>query len=313
MDYLVVLGQVMLFRDVLLALSVVVIWGLNFIFVQFALTDMSPLLLSALRFVLVSFPAVFFIPFPKAPWMLVAAYGLCMFAIQFTLIFCAYTVGMTPGMASLLMQTQVFFTLLLAAAVLGEFPNFFQMVAMLLALAGISLVAAHLHDADLSWVGLFMVLGSAASWAIGNLVTRKLKGVAIFSLVVWGSVFALIPLALLCFWQDGLAGISQQIASLHLYAFVALLYIVFASTWYGYTIWNRLLSRYAVSSVVPFTLLVPVVGMLSSALILGETLYAWKIEAAILVVSALLLNVFSSRWMGYITQEGSPTGASSRS
>lgn len=303
----------MLFRDVLLALSVVVVWGLNFIFVQFALTDMSPLLLSALRFVLVSVPAVFFIPFPKAPWAWVAVYGLCMFAIQFTLIFCAYTVGMTPGMASLLMQTQVFFTLLLAAAVLGEFPNIFQLVALLLALAGISLVAAHLHDADLSWMGLFMVLGSAASWAIGNLVTRKLKGVAIFSLVVWGSVFAFIPLAFLCLWYEDLSSIGSQIVGLHLYSVLALLYIVFASTWYGYTIWNRLISRYPVSSVVPFTLLVPVVGMLSSALILDETLYVWKMEAAVLVIAALMLNVFSTRWMGYITEEGSANEASSRS
>lgn len=306
------LGQIMQFRDLLLALSVVVIWGLNFIFVQFALYDMSPLLLSALRFVLVSIPAVFFIPFPKAPWTWVAAYGLCMFAIQFTLIFCAYTVGMTPGMASLLMQTQVFFTLLLAAAVLGEFPNFFQIVALLLALAGIGLVAAHLHDAELSWLGLFMVLGSAASWAVGNLITRKLKNVAFFSLVVWGSLFALLPLALVCFWFEGSTSIANQMHSLHWSSFFSLLYIVFASSWYGYTIWNRLLSRYPVSTVVPFTLLVPVVGMLSSALILGETLFLWKIEAAVLVVGALVLNVFSTRWIGYFSEEDtSPSRASS--
>ncbi len=279
----------------LLTMLVVVIWGLNFIFVKLGLGELSPLLLCAVRFFLASIPAVFFIKPPAGvPFKTIALYGLVMFALQFALVFMGMDVGMTPGMASLIMQIQVFFSMFFATIFLGEQLNVGQIVGALVAFMGIGVVAMH-FDADVSLLGFIMILGAAATWGVGNLITKKIKTNSFVAVIVWGSFVACFPMFLLSLLFEGPQQLVTSYHQLTWKGIGSLLYIVYASTWVGYGIWNWLLGRYPVGMIVPFTLLVPVVGMLGSILLLGEPFQLWKLVSGLLVISGLCINILSPR------------------
>ena len=284
------------FTHVLLALLVVVIWGVNFIFVALGLHEFSPLLLCALRFLLASVPAIFFIKPPAAPFKIVALYGLVMFALQFAFLFIGMHVGMTPGMASLIMQVQVFFSMLFAAIMLGEKPSGWQMLGALIAFMGIALVALH-RDESISLLGFVCILLAAATWGVGNLITKKIHKINMISLVVWGCFVACIPMFILSLLLEGPESMVYSYYHLSFVGVTAVLYIVCISTWVGYGIWNWLISRYSVGMIVPFTLLVPIIGIASSVAILGEPFQRWKLISGLLVMSGLYINVMSSRWI----------------
>ncbi|CEG58674.1 EamA family transporter [Legionella fallonii] len=279
----------------LLTLLVVVIWGLNFIFVKLGLGELSPLLLCAVRFFLASIPAVFFIKPPAGvPFKIIALYGLVMFALQFAFVFMGMSAGMTPGMASLIMQVQVFFSMFFAVIFLGEQLNISQIVGALVAFMGIGVVALH-FDADVSLLGFIMILAAAATWGVGNLITKKIKTNNFVAVIVWGSFVACFPMLLLSLLFEGPQQIAASYNQLTWTGIGSLCYIVYASTWVGYGIWNWLLGRYPVGMIVPFTLLVPVVGMLSSILLLGEPFQLWKLVSGLLVISGLCINILSPR------------------
>ena len=280
---------------ILLTLLVAVIWGLNFIFVKLGLEEISPLLLCALRFFLASIPAVFFIKPPAAPFKIVALYGLVMFALQFALVFMGVHAGMTPGMASLLMQVQVFFSMFFAVLFLGEQPSISQVVGALVAFIGIGLVAMHL-DTNVSLLGFILILAAAATWGIGNLITKKINTTNFIAVIVWGSLVACLPMFVLSLIFEGPERIVASYNHLTWQGIGSLLYIVYVSTWIGYGIWNWLLGHYSVGMIVPFTLLVPVVGILSSVLLLGEPFQLWKLNAGLLVISGLCINILSPRF-----------------
>lgn len=282
------------FSHILLALTVVVIWGVNFLFVKIGLDSFSPLLLCALRFILASIPAIFFIKPPAVPFRMIAMYGLVMFALQFTLLFIGMHVGMTPGMASLIMQVQVFFSLFFAAFWLGEQPEKWQIIGALVSFSGIALVAMH-FDSNMSFLGFLFILAAAATWGAGNLITKKIKHVNMIALVIWGSLVASVPLSILALVIDGPTNIINSFTHLSWQGTSALFYIVYASTWIGYGLWNWLISRYAVSTIVPFTLLVPVVGVFSSVVVLHEPFDLWKLIAGLLVIAGLCINLLSNR------------------
>lgn len=277
-----------------LALLVVVIWGLNFLFVKLALHEISPLFLCVLRFVLASIPAIFFIKLPAVPFRVILSYGLIMFALQFSFLFVGMHVGMTPGMGSIIMQTQVFFSMFFAALFLGEKASIWQVFGALISFTGIGIVAMH-FDKNVSLLGFGCILAAAAIWGFGNLITKRNHHVNMIALVVWGSFVAWIPLLLLSLLVEGPRTIMHTFQHLTWQSVGSLFYIVYASTWVGYGVWNWLVSRYPVGMVVPFTLLVPVVGVLSSVLLLDEPFYLWKLVAGLLVISGLFINLFGAR------------------
>lgn len=277
-----------------ITLCVVCIWGVNFLFVKIGLEELPPLLLCSLRFLMASIPVIFFVKPPRGHFRDIISYGLLMFALQFSLFFIGMFAGMTPGMASLLMQIQVFFSMFFAALILKERPKKGQVLGALVAFSGIGIVALH-FDKDISAIGFFCIMGSAATWGLGNLVGKKIARLNMSTVVVWGSFTASIPLTFAALIFDGVAGISQSLHHISARGFIALLYIVVMSTWMGYGLWNWLLGRYPVTTIVPFTLLVPVVGMLTSVLFYHEILTSWKIASILLVVSGLVINILSTR------------------
>lgn len=282
----------------LLALLVVLVWGMNFLFVSFGLTEIPPLLLCALRFLLASVPAIFFIKAPSASFRIIAIYGLVMFALQFALLFLGMSMGMPAGVASILLQVQVFFSMFFAVVFLDEQPNLGQILGALVSFSGIALVAMH-FDSDVSLAGFLFILAAAATWGIGNLITKQIKGGTTsntMALIVWGSFIACLPMFIISLLIEGPASFVATMAHITWKGVGSLFYIVFASTWIGYGVWNWLIARYPVGMIAPFALLVPVVAMLSSVLFLGESFQLWKLVAGLLVIGGLCINILGSRF-----------------
>lgn len=289
-----ILGATMTLLHIFLALIVVLVWGLNFLFVKLGLQEIPPLLLVALRFFVSSIPAIFFVRLPKESFKLIATYGLVMFGLQFALIFMGMYAGMTPGMASIIVQVQVFFSMLFATILLGEKPYVWQVAGALVSFAGIALVAFH-FDKNVSLIGFICILAAAATWGYGNLITKKARNINMMALVVWGSFVACVPMFVLSLIFEGPAQIVTTFTHITWSGIIAVLYIVYVSTWIGYGVWNWLLTRHTIAEVAPFTLLVPIVALICSALLLGEPLYPWKLDAGVLVLAGLCINLLGAR------------------
>jgi O-acetylserine/cysteine efflux transporter len=220
-----------------------------------------------------------------------------MFAMQFSLMFLGIKAGMTPGLASILIQVQIFFSMLFVALFLNEKPTIIQIIGAVISFIGIGVVALHFDNQTVSLPGFLFIIGAAAAWGLGNLVTKKMTKVNMIELVVWGSFVACFPLLILSFIFEGRDNIVYSMEHISWLGIISILYIVYASTWIGYGFWSHLITHYPVGSVVPFTLLVPIFAMLSSAVILDEPLYLWKITAGILVLAGLCINLFGSKFL----------------
>lgn len=277
-----------------LALLVVVVWGLNWVVIQIGLDEIPPLLLAAARFFLTSLPAIFFIKRPAAPLRIVVLYGLVMFALQFGLLFMGMYAGVTPGLASVLIQLHVFITILFGVIFFGEKVHLWQVIGALVAFSGIALVAMNLGG-SLTLTGFLLVIGAAVSWGIGNLLSKKIGKINVVSLVVWSSLIAWPPLLLASFIIEGSDQIMNSFHHLTWLSGSAVLYITYLSTLLAFGLWSWLLHHHPLGSVAPFTLLVPVLAILSSALVLGEQLQSWKIIAAALVIVGLCINLLGPR------------------
>jgi O-acetylserine/cysteine efflux transporter len=281
-------------KDLLLALLVIVVWGLNFVVIKVGLHGMPPMLMGALRFMLAAFPAILFVRRPQVPlrWML--AYGMTISLGQFAFLFYAMYVGMPAGLASLVLQSQAFFTLFFAALFLGERLRGSNLFGLLVAASGLLLIGLQGGQA-MTLAGFALTIAAASMWALGNVVTRRLGKVNLVGLVVWGSLIPPLPFLALSLWLEGPELISQSLRSLSLDSLLVLAYLAFGATILGYGLWSRLLSLYPASQVAPFSLLVPVVGISSSALLLGERLGGLQMVGAALVMAGLLINVWGGR------------------
>jgi O-acetylserine/cysteine efflux transporter len=277
-------------RHALLALAVVAIWGTNFVVIKVALAHLPPLTFAALRFTFAFLPAAFFLKRPPVPWRNLAAYGILIGLGQFGVLYIAINGFISPGLASLVVQTQVFFTIGLSMWLSGERVRLFQIAALGLATIGLGVILIH-TDATTTPIGLAMVLFAAMSWSLGNLVQRASPGVSSLSYVVWASLFSIPPLVLLSFAIEGWPAMRDGIARADLMTWTAVLWQSAGNTLFGYVAWGFLLARYPAATVTPWALLVPVFGMGASALLLAEPLPVWKIAAAVLVIGGLAINI----------------------
>jgi O-acetylserine/cysteine efflux transporter len=277
-------------KDLLLALVVIIVWGLNFVVIKIGLHDMPPMLLGALRFMLAAFPAILFVRRPQIPLRWLLLYGLTISLGQFAFLFYAMSVGMPAGLASLVLQSQAFFTLLFAALFLGERLRMANLFGLWVAAAGLLLIGLQ-GDRLMTMAGFFLTIGAASMWALGNIVTRRLGKVNLVGLVVWGSLVPPLPFLALSWLLEGPEAIEAALRGISLDSILVLIYLAFGATILGYGLWSRLLSRYPASQVAPFSLLVPVVGLTSSALLLDERLGPLQVLGALLVMLGLLINV----------------------
>ncbi|MDG9930308.1 MULTISPECIES: EamA family transporter [unclassified Pseudomonas] len=280
-------------KDLLLALVVIVAWGLNFVVIRVGLDSLPPMLLGALRFVLAALP-VFLVRRPNLPWRWLIAYGATISLGQFVFLFEAMANGMPAGLASLVLQSQAFFTLAFAALFLGERMRGASVLGLLIAGGGLLLIGLQTGHST-SLLGIVLTLVAASMWAMGNVLTRKFGKINLMGLVIWGSLIPPVPFFLLSLWLEGPQRIEQALLNIGTSSILALLYLALIATLLGYGLWSRLLSRYPAGQVAPFSLLVPVVGLSSSAWLLGERLSTLQWVGAGLVMLGLLVNVFGGR------------------
>lgn len=274
----------------LLALAVVAVWGTNFVVIRVALDDLPPLLFAALRFTLAFLPAAFFIRRPTVRWQTLATYGVLIGFGQFGLLYIAMRGDISPGLASLVVQAQVFFTIGLAMYFARERLRAFQVAALLLATVGIGVILAH-TDGSTTPLGLGLVLVAAMSWAIGNHVARTSGITDMLGFVVWSSLFAVPPLVIGSLLFEGPASIAAALSAADSATWAAVLWQSVGNTLFGYAAWGWLLARHPAATITPSALLVPVFGMTSSAILLGEALPGWKLLAAALVLGGLAVNI----------------------
>ena len=274
----------------LLAIAVMAVWGSNFVIIKVALEHLPPLLLAALRFTAVFLPAAFFLKRPAASWANLAAYGILIGAGQFGALFIALRADVTPGLASLIMQTQVFFTIGLSMWLTGERLRAVQVASLLLAVAGIAVILTH-TDGSITLLGLGLLLVAALSWSGGNMVSRAAGKVDMLAYVVWSSLFAVPPLVVLAFVFEGPTAIADGLRNADAVTWAAVVWQAVGNAMFGYGIWGWMLARYPAATVAPLSLLVPVFGMTASAVFLGEPMQDWKLVAAALVMSGLALGI----------------------
>ncbi|MGV8970114.1 MAG: EamA family transporter [Microbacteriaceae bacterium] len=281
-------------KHTLLALLVVAIWGLNFVVIDEGLGGVPPLVFLALRFILVALPAVFFIKPPAIGWKSILLIGAFLSLGQFTLLYVALALGMPPGLASLLLQTQILFTVVISAVFLRERPTRKQLIGTMVGMLGLAVVVVG-HSSESPWLPLVVTLAAALSWAIGNVLTRRAKAASGLSLVVWSGLVVPLPSLALAMVVDSPAVVVNSITHLSLVAILSTFYTAVAASLIGYGIWNTLLAQYPTSAVVPFTLLVPVVGIAAAWAVQGEVPAVTELVGGTIMLAGLATAVIQRK------------------
>jgi len=284
--------------DSLSAMAIVLIWGSNFVVMKLGLQEIGPMLLGALRFGAASLPLLLLVSRPELPWRYVAGYGLAQGLGQFGFLFLGLSLGVPAGIASMAMQTQTFFTAMLAAWLLHEPTRASQWLGLLIAAAGLALIAVGggAGSGHVPLVGLLLCLAGAAMWAVSNIVARQAQRhnprYDALSLVVWGSAAPVLPFVLLAGWQDGWAATGGSLLRMSWRAVGAVAYLALVATVLAYSLWARLLKRHPAGKVAPLSLLVPVVGLYAAWLVFDEQLTALQWLGVAIVGLGLVLNNF---------------------
>ncbi|GHE96729.1 membrane protein [Streptomyces spiralis] len=273
----------------LLAVLVTAVWGVNFTVIEVGLGHFPPLLFSALRFLAAALPAVLFVGRPKVAWKWIVAVGLVLGVAKFGLLFVGMDAGMPAGLSSLVLQIQAVFTALFAFAALGERPTRLRLVGMGVALAGIAVAAV--DEGTSGPLGAFaLVIAAAACWGASNVLTRKAAPPDALNFMVWVSTVPVLPLLGLSLLTEGPARDLAALRALDWQGAATVLYVAWVTTVFGFGAWGWLLRRHPASTVAPFSLLVPVFGMSSAGLFLGEPVTGLRWCAAALLVGGVALT-----------------------
>jgi O-acetylserine/cysteine efflux transporter len=289
-------------RDLLSALLVILIWGTNFVAMKIGLRNLTPFQMGAARYIFAVLPLIIFIRPPKLPPKWIIAYGLSQGVGQFGLLFLSLKIGMSASLASVILQTQVFFTAIFGFVLLKEHASRALLAGLLLAAVGLGCFAvnffASAHATDITPAGFALCLTGAAMWAVSNIVVRRAQQATpefdVISFMVWCSLVPILPFILLSLAFDPPATRWQWLAA-PFTTWVAVAYLGWMATILGYAMWTRLLKRYPVNRVAPFSLGVPVAGITSGMLLLDDTINRWQWAGIALIVASLVCTMFGGR------------------
>jgi O-acetylserine/cysteine efflux transporter len=304
-------------RDLLLVLAVVTIWGFTFVPMRWALDTVPPFALAALRFLFAAVPAIFFIRRPKVSWRTLVAYGFAIGVLQFGLLFLGMKLGMPAGLSSLVIQVQVFFTIGLAAWWLHDRLSIHSLIGAAIAAVGIVLLAWHklALGATATFAGFLLVIAAALAWAVGNVIAKRAAGLPqvegearvranldMLGLVVWSSLTAPLPLVLASWLFEGGPAAWDAVVRMDWRIWACVLFMSYFATLFALVSWNALLHRYPTAVIAPFALLIPVSGLVSGALFLGEDLAPLQYAGAALVLVGLVWNVFGAQARAWLAE-----------
>ncbi|OHD80726.1 MAG: hypothetical protein A3J97_05850 [Spirochaetes bacterium RIFOXYC1_FULL_54_7] len=282
------------------AFLIAAIWGFNFVVIKVGVAGVPPLMLASLRFLFCVFPAIFWVRKPAASWKSLAAYGLFLGVVEFGFLFTAIKLGAPAGLSSLILQAQAFFTALLAGFALKERIKIQSILGMIISGAGLVLLALPQSTASaaiqassgLSLPLFMMLMAAALGWAAANVIARTMPSSSGLSVMVWSSIFSPIPLAGLSLLVEGPQSIARAFADLSWLSVAALAYLVIMSTLIGYGLWNKLIMQFGAGRIAPFSLLVPIFGLASASIFLGERFTVLDSVAALLILGGLMIHAF---------------------
>lgn len=282
-----------------LAFLIVAVWGTNFVVIKAGLRELPPFLFAALRFLACAVPFLLFVRRPRVAWRWLVLSGLALGPWQFGLLFYAMRADISPGMASLVIQVQVFFTITLSMWIFGERTRPVTWVGTAISAAGLAVIGFHL-DATITATGVAIVVVAAMGWAVANIVVKRAaresrEPFSMVGFMVWSSIFAVPPLVLMSLAFEGWPAFSGALATAGAGAWAAVAWQAVGNTLFGYAAWNWLLTRYDAAVIAPYALLIPIFGMGSSALLLGEALPPWKLVAAAMVLGGITLITLAGR------------------
>ena len=289
----------------LLALFIAAIWGFNFVVIKVGVAEVPPLLLTGLRFLFAALPAIFFVPKPKAAWQYVAAFGFLLGVVKFGMLFVSIKIGLSASLASLVMQLQVFFTIVFAAVLLGERSKRIQIVGGLIAFSGIAIIAASRWNGP-ELLPLVLAVLAALTWGVANIIAKKSGETNVLSFIVWASLAAPLPLFVLSWLFEDHAIINATLMHPSWLTITTIAFLAGPATVFAFGSWNFLLGRYPANMVTPFALLVPIFGTASGIIVLNEPFDIYEILGSTLVLSGLLLNVFGPRFKRQQTTSAAP-------
>lgn len=293
----------------LVAASIAVIWGVNFLAINASLGHFPPFFLVALRWLLLAVPALLLVPRPKVQMRWLVGYGLGFGVAQFVFLYWAMNAGMPVGLTSLVLQASAPFTVVLGAVFLRERLTPLRVIGVVMAVVGLGIVGSQ-RFAGATWVPFLLTLLAGLGWAFGNVCARQARAPNPFHLMMWMSVVPPIPMLALAFAVEGPARIGASLATAFtpeaLPAVLGLLYTVLPATVLGSGLWTWLMTRYPAGAVAPFSMLVPVTGLTAAWLVLGELPNAVELVGAAVVVTGVLVGA-SSRLVARAT----PTAAAS--
>lgn len=281
-------------RSIALVVLVTAVWGVNFVVIHAGLDHFPPLLFNALRFTVMAVPAIFLVGRPRVAWRVVIGFGFLLGVVKFGLLFVSLDLGMPVGLSSLLLQLQVIFTIGFAAVVLRERPRREQVAGAAIAFAGLAVIGVD-RAAGAPVLPFLLILGAAAAWGVTNVMTRMAQPPDPLALLVWASMVPPLPLLGLSLVFEGPAEIGDALAGIDAAAIGALLFVSLLSGLFGFAAWTSLLKRHTAASVTPFALLVPVFGIASAALLLGERPSALELAGAVLICAGLAATLAPAR------------------
>lgn len=285
-------------RHLALGVLVAIIWGVNFVAIDLGLGDTPPLVLVAFRFLLVAVPLVFFVPRPDASWRVIVGIGLFMSAGQFGLLFTAMHLGLPAGLAAVVLQCQMIFTLIIGALVLRERPTRMQLGGAAVGVIGLGVVALGRFEAApglAAVVPMLICVAAGLSWAVGNVISRSASGASGFGIVVWSALVVPLPVLAMSLVLDGPAVVGDAFATIGWQTIASVAYTAVLASLVGYTIWNMLLGRYPAAMVAPFALLAPPVGLAAAAVVLGEVPNALELAGSVLLVGGVAVGQLRRR------------------
>jgi O-acetylserine/cysteine efflux transporter len=278
---------------ILLAFCVALSWGFNFVAIAWGLTELPPLLMAALRFILAASPALF-LPRPKIPWRTMIAIGATLFVGHYAFLYPAMAIGMPAGLASIAIQIQAFFTMAIAAFALGERPGWRSITGAAIAFLGLALIASTVGG-DIKPIAFALTMAAALSWAAGNVLLRGAGNHDMLATIAWLSLIPPLPLLAMSLAIEGPTEIAHALSHVGWLGIAAVLYMAFASNVFGFGSWGHLLKLYPAATVAPFSLLVPIFGMSSAALFLGESFGWQRLAGAALILAGLAIVALRRR------------------
>ena len=281
-------------KDFIIAILITFMWGVNFSFIKLGLASLDPFMLAGLRFFLCAIPLVFFIKKPDVKFIYIVSYGLFFGVGLWGILYLGMHFGISAGVASIVLQLGVFFTVILSYFILKEKIDIYNKIGFILALSGILLVFL-VTDGTVTLLGMLFVILSAVSWAILNIIIKKANTKDVFAFLIWSTLFPPIPLFLLAYFMQGDIVFINFFENIDTNAIISISFQVYPTTILGYWVWNSLLTKYPVSIVSPLSLLIPIFGLLGSFVLFNEEIGIYKIVASLIILLGLVINTFGNR------------------